>query len=330
MKKYLKHICFLAILMVALCGCSGTAKRASDLGTSDASISVPTFNADSAYNYVAQQVAMGYRVPGTDIHKRTAQWLADEMRRHGADVMVQEATAEAYDGKKLPMYNIIAQFAPENTNRILLAAHWDSRPYADHDPNPENHRRPIAGANDGASGVGVLLEMARHIGAVPPSVGVDIILFDVEDYGAPEWVDGDNSDTWALGSQYWATHMHKPGYKARYGILLDMVGAPGMCFYREYFSQHYASHVINKVWSCAERLGYSSVFVNTMGGAITDDHLYMNKAGIPSIDIIQMHPHSETGFFDQWHTIDDTMEHIDAYMLGAVGETVLTVVYEEK
>ena len=330
MKKLLKHICFLAILMVALCGCGGTTKSASDSATMATNISVPAFNADSAYKYVAQQVAMGYRVPGTDVHKNTAQWLANEMRRHGANVIVQEAMVEAYNGDRLPMYNIIAQFAPENPNRILLAAHWDSRPYADHDPNPDNHRSPIDGANDGASGVGVLLEIARHIGAVPPSIGVDIILFDVEDYGAPEWMQGDYSDTWALGSQYWASHPHKPGYRARYGILLDMVGASGLCFYREYFSQYYASHIIDKVWRCAEQLGYSSVFVDAMGGAITDDHLYMNRAGIPSIDIIQMTDNSETGFFAQWHTVDDTLQHIDAYMLGAVGETVLTVIYEEK
>lgn len=330
MKKLPKYSVALAALLLVLCSCSGMKTKSSDRNQHESAVTIPTFNADSAYNYVAQQVAMGYRVPGTAVHKNTAQWLANEMTRHGADVIVQEATLKVYNGDKVPMYNIIAQFAPENPNRILLAAHWDSRPYADHDPTPDNHRHPIDGANDGASGVGVLLEIARHVGAVPPSMGVDIILFDVEDYGAPEWVSGDNSDTWALGSQYWAAHPHKTGYRARYGILLDMVGASGMCFYREYFSQYYASHVIDKVWRCAQRLGYSSVFVDAMGGAITDDHLYMNRVGVPSIDIIQMTDNSETGFFAQWHTIDDTMEHIDPYMLGAVGETVLTVIYEEK
>lgn len=330
MKKLPKYSIALTALLLALCSCGGMKTKSSDNNKQESLVTTPTFNADSAYNYVAQQVAMGYRVPGTSAHKNTAQWLANEMTRHGADVIVQEATVEVYNGDKVPMYNIIAQFAPEKSNRILLAAHWDSRPYADLDSNPDNHRTPIDGANDGASGVGVLLEIARHLGAVPPTLGVDIILFDVEDYGAPDWITGDNSDTWALGSQYWATHPHTPGYRARYGILLDMVGAPGLCFYREYFSQHYAPHIIDKVWECADRLGYASVFVNSLGGAITDDHLYMNKAGVPSIDIIQMNGYSESGFFDQWHTTGDTMEHIDAYMLGAVGQTVMTVVYEEK
>ena len=330
MKKLPKYSIALTALLLALCSCGGMKTKTSDNNKQESLVTIPTFNADSAYNYVAQQVAMGHRVPGTMAHKNTAQWLANEMTRHGADVIVQEATVEVYNGKEVPMYNIIAQFAPEKSNRILLAAHWDSRPCADHDPNPENRLLPIDGANDGASGVGVLLEIARHLGVTPPAMGVDIILFDVEDYGAPEWIEGDNSDTWALGSRYWATQPHVAGYRARFGILLDMVGAPGHCFYREYFSQHYASHIIDKVWDCAERLGFSSVFVNSMGGAITDDHIYMNMAGVPSIDIIQMNGYSETGFFDQWHTIDDTIEHIDTYMLGAVGQTVITVIYEEK
>lgn len=313
-----------------MCSCGGSPSQTTTPNQETVKVNTPTFNSDSAYNYIAQQVAMGYRVPGTETHKKTAMWLAEEMQRHGANVITQEATVEAYNGQQLPMYNIIAQFAPEKSNRILLAAHWDSRPYADHDPNPDNHTRPIDGANDGASGVGVLLEIARNIGKEAPAIGVDIILFDVEDYGAPDWVAGDHSDTWALGSQYWASHPHKPGYRARYGILLDMVAAPGLCFYREYFSNYYAPHIIDKVWECAARLGYGSTFVNSMGGAITDDHLYMNRGGVPSIDIIQMNSNSETGFFDQWHTIDDNMKHIDTYMLEAVGQTVMTVIYEEK
>ena len=323
--------CFIALWVVLLlCGCNSASKKSSDRQSCPPQVVVPTFNADSAYSYVMQQVAMGYRVPGTDAHREVAMWLADELRRHRGDVIVQEATVVAYNGQRLPMYNIIAQFTPEKNDRILLAAHWDSRPYADKDANADNWQHPIAGANDGASGVGVLLEMARHMGAVSPAVGVDIILFDVEDYGAPEWVAGDNSNTWALGSQYWATHPHIPGYSARYGVLLDMVAAPGLCFYREYFSQYYASHIVDKVWECAHRLGYSAVFVNKMGGAITDDHVYMNKAGVPSIDIIQMDVNSETGFFAQWHTLEDNMDNIDPDMLGAVGHTLMTVIYEEK
>ena len=312
------------LLWMGSCQTSPKATQA----TPGTAISIPTFNADSAYDYVSRQVAMGYRVPGSEAHKATARWLADELKRHNAEVICQEATVTAYDGTRLPMCNIIAQFAPEKSQRILLAAHWDSRPFADHDPLPENHRKPIAGANDGASGVGVLLEIARHLSQQPPRVGVDIILFDAEDYGAPAWYDHD-SDSWALGSQYWASHPHKAGYTARYGILLDMVGATGAKFYREYYSDYYASQVVNKVWECAARKGYSSVFINARNGAITDDHINMNKAGIPSIDIIHIDPTTATGFFPQWHTVEDNIQHIDATVLGAVGETVLTVIYEE-
>lgn len=326
-----KAIITFATVCVTLLLMSSCKSSSSTKPTDEAPIvSMPVFNADSAYNYVARQVAMGYRVPGTEAHKATARWLADEMTRHGAEVIRQEATVTAYDGTQLPICNIIAQFVPEKSHRILLAAHWDSRPYADHDPLPENHRKPIDGANDGASGVGVLLEIARHLSQQQPRVGVDIILFDAEDYGAPVWSNDDNDDkSWALGSQYWASHPHKPGYTARYGILLDMVGARGLKFYREYFSDYYAPQVVNKVWDCAARLGYEAFFVNARSGAITDDHIYMNKAGIPSIDIIQMDPYSETGFFPQWHTVEDNMTHIDAGVLGVVGETVLTVIYEE-
>ena len=327
----MSRLYMLLIMLLALCvGCGNAAGTQSSTADIAQEMVIPTFDADSAYNNVARQVAFGYRIPGTDAHKATAQWLAEEMARYGAEVIRQEATVTAYDGTALPMCNIIAQFAPEKSNRILLAAHWDSRPYADYDSDVAARMQPIDGANDGASGVGVLLEVARHIGAQEPLLGVDIILFDAEDYGAPEWVDGDTSDTWALGSQYWSTHPHKPGYRARYGILLDMVGAAGVGFYREYFSERYASHIVDKVWNCAAELGYDGLFVNQQGGAITDDHLNIIRAGIPAIDIIQHDPTSHTGFFAQWHTHDDDMEHIDRSMLDVVGQVIMTVIYSEK
>lgn len=322
------------ILMATLLAlCIGCGNKTNTQPTSTQTVkeaSIPQFNADSAYANVARQVAFGYRIPGTDAHKATAQWLANEMTRYGAEVICQEATVTAYDGTRLPICNIIAQFAPEKPNRILLAAHWDSRPYADNDSDATTRTQPIDGANDGASGVGVLLEVARLVGMQDPSLGIDIILFDAEDYGAPEWVEGITSDTWALGSQYWSKHLHTPGYRARYGILLDMVGASGMSFYREYFSERYAAHIIDKVWDYAAQLGYSDIFINEHGGAITDDHIHMNQAGIPTIDIIQHDPHSDTGFFPQWHTHDDTMQYIDKAMLDIVGQVVTTVIYSEK
>lgn len=326
---YLPYLILLSMACV-LCSCGSADKGASRTEVVESQVSVPQFSADSAYHYVARQVAMGYRVPGTEAHRATAQWLSSELSRHGAQVIEQRSVVTAYDGTQLPICNIIAQFAPDKPVRIALAAHWDSRPYADKDPDASYHSEPIDGANDGASGVGVLLEIARCIGEQMPAVGVDILLFDAEDYGAPDWVAGDTSRSWALGSQYWSTHPHKPGYRARYGILLDMVGASGIGFYKEYFSQYYASHIVDKVWECAARQGYAHIFVDANGGAITDDHLYMNAAGIPTIDIIQHDPHSATGFFAQWHTREDNMQHIDASMLGIVGEVVMNVIYEEK
>lgn len=327
--KVVYHICmFMSVVMS--CSCGNMVKTQTPQSAEAKEVVVPIFNADSAYLNVSRQVDFGYRIPGTSTHKATARWLADELTRYGAEVMRQEAVVTAYDGTQLPMCNIIARFSPEKSNRILLAAHWDSRPYADYDSDARYREMPIDGANDGASGVGVLLEVARHIGTQEPLLGVDIILFDAEDYGAPEWVGGDTSDTWALGSQYWAANPHVPGYRARFGILLDMVGASGVGFYREYFSDRYASHIVDKVWNCATELGFEGLFINERGGAITDDHLYINQAGIPTIDIIQHDPTSPTGFFPQWHTHEDNMEHIDATMLGMVGQVVLAVVYGEK
>lgn len=292
------------------------------------SIEIPAFDADSAYEYIARQVSFGYRIPGTEAHKTTAQWLAKELQRHGATVITQQTTVTAYDNTRLPICNIIGSFSPEKEKRILLLAHWDSRPYADYDPDPAKRHSPIDGANDGASGTGVLLEIARQLGTKLPDTGIDILLADAEDYGAPSW-HSEDSESWALGTQYWATHPHKPGYRARYGILLDMVGAREGVFYREQLSQYYAQPIVDKVWQCAEHIGYGHLFLNETGGAITDDHVYTNRAGIPTIDIIQLDPASATGFVPQWHTQDDNMNHIDKTILKAVGQTVLTVIYEE-
>ena len=289
---------------------------------------VPTFNADSAYLFIQKQVDFGPRVPNTPEHKACAEFLANELRRFGAEVIEQKANLRAFDGTILEAINIIGSFNPENNNRILLFAHWDSRPFADNDPNPENHRTAVLGANDGASGVGVLLEIARLIGNNPPDIGIDIIFFDAEDYGQPMFDTGRRiEDSWALGAQHWARNPHKPNYRARFGILLDMVGAKGATFLKEGFSMRYAPHIVEKVWAKARSLGYGDLFIDRKGGYITDDHLYVNQIiGIPSINIIDF---DENGFFEYWHTINDTMEHIDKGVLKAVGQVVLEVIYNE-
>lgn len=288
----------------------------------------PLFNADSAYAYVEKQVRFGPRVPNTPAHKACGNYLADELRRFGAKVYEQEALLTAYNNTGLEVRNIIGSFDPENKRRILLFAHWDSRPYADHDPDPANYKKAIDGADDGASGVGALLEIARQIGQKAPSSGIDIIFFDAEDYGTPEFVKEYKQDTWCLGTQFWAKNPHVRGYHADFGILLDMVGAKNASFFKEQLSVMYAARYVERVWETARRLGYGKYFINAAGGAITDDHQYVIKGtNIPCLDIINYDPDTEKGFADHWHTMEDSMQNIDRATLKAVGQTVLEVIY---
>ena len=293
-------------------------------------LSIPSFSADSAYKYVQQQVDFGPRVPNTAAQLACAAYLSSTLKRFGAEVVEQNVTVTAFDGTVLRNINIIGSYNAKAETRVLLFAHWDSRPWADNDPNPANHEKPVMGANDGASGVGVLLELARQFNSQLPTVGVDIVFVDTEDYGSIE-NSPTSGDTWCLGTQYWAKNPHVPGYRAKYGILLDMVGAKQATFMREQISDYYAMDVVNKVWSQAKSLGFEQYFVNQKGGAITDDHVVVNQImGIPSIDIIQYDTKSGTGFGSYWHTVDDTMENIDKNTLNAVGVTLLHVVYGEK
>ena len=319
-------------LLVLLSTCTKTPKtNQTETQNTMNQVSVPEFSADSAYSFIKKQVDFGPRVPNTPAHVACGNYLEQKLRDFGADVTIQQANLKAFDGTTLKAKNIIGSYNPEAEARILLFAHWDTRPWADHDANPENQKKPVTGANDGASGVGVLLELARVVGQEKPAVGIDIIFFDAEDYGAPnELSSQENADSWCLGSQYWAENKHIPGYRARYGILLDMVGAPQATFYREQISDYYAKYVVDKVWEKAASLGYGRYFINQPGGSITDDHLYINqKAGIPSIDIIQYNPNTASGFGKYWHTVNDTMENIDKNTLTAVGNTLTHVIYNE-
>lgn len=292
----------------------------------------PLFNADSAYSFIDDQVKFGPRVPGSEAHSKCASWLEGELNSFGAKVTVQKFKTRTYDNVTRNGKNIIASFNPEVEKRILLMAHWDSRPFADHDENVEMHNTPIDGANDGASGVGVLLEMARQFQLHNPKVGIDIILFDLEDWGPPQEMQITyDEEYWGLGSQYWSKNPHEYGYSAVFGVLLDMVGAKNAEFRREYHSDREAKFVVDLVWSTASDMGYGSVFIDEPGGQITDDHYFVNKyAKIPSIDIIHLDPNSKNrSFFDHWHTIDDNMEHIDKQSLHFVGDVLMNVVYNE-
>ncbi len=285
-------------------------------------IVVPDFNADSAFLYTQKQVDFGPRVPGSPAHKACANWLTAQMRHWVDTVRVQTAKVKVHNGKEVPMYNIIASFNPEASRRILLCAHWDSRPIADQDTERPNE--PILGANDGASGVAVLMEVARQMKAGHTPLGLDIIFFDVEDYGI-----SDVEDSYCLGTQYWASHLHTPNYKAEYGILLDMVGAADALFLKEQWSMQFAPSTVDKIWKTAAELGYGSYFVNQMtAGSITDDHYYVNKiANIPTIDII--HYTQEGRFGAYWHTHKDNMSAVSKNTLDAVGTVLLTVLFRE-
>lgn len=327
MKKILYTI---ILLLIAGSACKQQPKP--DIQEKPDSLFIADFNADSTYDYIARQIAFGPRVPNTPAHKACADYLIEKMHGFCDTLIVQDFTVKAYDGTLLYGKNIIGSFHPEHKSRILLGAHWDSRPYADHDPNPANRRTPIDAANDGASGVGVLMEMARQLSIKHPNIGIDIIFFDVEDYGAPQ--DSEVSyegEFWCLGSQHWSKNQHIRNYDARYGILLDMVGGKNAVFTREGTSNFYAPDILNKVWNIAMKLGYSAYFKNTETPPITDDHLYINRlTNIPMIDIIEYDASSPTGFNRNWHTLNDNLTNIDKNTLLAVGKVCLTTVYNEK
>lgn len=293
------------------------------------SVNIPQFCADSAMLSIETQCAFGPRTLGSKAHEDCAAYIIEAFEAQNLDVTRQEADFTLYNGERFRGCNIIAAYKPELTERILICAHWDSRPWADNDPDPANHHTPVLAANDGASGIAVMLEIARLLKAQNPEVGVDFICFDAEDAGVPEWetnFNGNEQLTWCLGSQHWANNPHRTDF--RFGILLDMVGAKDAKFYKELFSQRYASGVIAHVWNAAREAGYSSVFVDEDGGGITDDHLPLNSiAQIPTIDIIPYFPHMEHSFGATWHTVSDTPANIDPNTLKAVGQTLLHVIY---
>lgn len=327
---------FLIIMLLFFAGCNNETHQSQQAGSSaetkGQTVAVPQFDADSAFTYVKKQVDFGPRVPETKAHAAAVAWLTESLQQWADTVMVQNFVARVYDNRIFNGENIIASFNPGAKSRIFLSAHYDSRPFADHDADAANHLVPIDGANDGASGTGVLMEIARQLHLHPISQGIDIILFDLEDYGPPQDTQTDqSSDSWGLGSQYWSANPHKPNYSARYGILLDMVGAPGATFPLEGFSMYYAPDITKKVWETAVEAGYGDYFIFEKGTYITDDHYFINTiANIPTINIIHLEPASVNGtFYDHWHTTTDDITQIDPATLKAVGQTLLTVIYQK-
>ena len=326
-----------AIAALTLTACSNTTKDKKHQPTAQAQLAGPQFSADSAFVFCQEQCSFGPRTMNSEAHEQCGQWIADKFQSYDMQVVEQRATLTGYDGTRLLSNNIIAAYRPEAAERILLCAHWDSRPWADNDPDEANWYKPVMAANDGASGVAVMLEIARLLSlegdsTLNPQLGVDFICFDAEDWGVPQWYDkATDGNTWALGAQFWAAHPHRDGYKARYGILLDMVGGQEARFYREGVSLYYAPKVVERVWQAAHVCGYASFFPKKDGGTITDDHGPVNEvAGIPCIDIIPYYPDCrESSFGPTWHTVSDDMRHIDSNTLRAVGQTLVQVLFTE-
>ena len=292
----------------------------------------PDFNADSAYIYLQEQCDFGPRTMNSTAHDKCEKWIIQKFEQYGCKVTTQKATLNGYDGTPLRSTNIMASYNPKATTRIMFCAHWDCRPWADNDPDSTNWHKPIIAANDAASGVGVMIELARILKGSGLELGVDFVCFDAEDYGTPQWFEGeDPGDTWALGAQYFANNLPE-GYAPRYGILLDMVGGVGAKFYREGMSMQYAPAIVKKVWNAARQVGYGSYFPKADGGMITDDHIPINQtANIPCIDVIPYYPDcAQSSFGPTWHTIADNMDNIDKNTLKAVGQTMVQVLFTEK
>lgn len=332
MKKTFLLFCFSGLLMAYSCQSGTSTEQAQETENTAAEttppVKVPAFNADSAYSYTAQQVAMGPRVPGSAAQLKCAAWMESQLKHYCDTVYRQETQVLAGDKKtKLRCINLIGTIRPQAKRRILFLAHWDSRPWADQDAKDKD--KPVDAADDGASGVGVLIELASVLKNTPlnnPDLGIDILLTDVEDYGKSEW----GEDSYALGTQYWARNPHVPGYRAEGGILLDMVGGKNARFPLEGNSQQFAASLQKEVWTAAGKAGFSSFFVYENGGTITDDHVPVNEIiKIPTIDIIHLPAGSSTGFPPHWHTHNDNMSVIDRTTLKAVGQTLLQFLYTQ-
>lgn len=287
----------------------------------------PVFNEDSALTFCAEQCAFGPRTMNSVAHDSCGEWIKEKFQQYGLSVTVQKADLRGWDGTTLRSSNIIASLNPESKRRILVCAHWDCRPWADNDPDSANWHKPVMAANDAASGVAVMIELARVIKADTMQLpyGIDFVCFDAEDYGTPQWSGVEDEASWALGAQYFAKHL-PAAYDG--GVLLDMVGGQGAHFYQEGFSMFYAKQTVSDVWQAAADAGYGSFFLAQQGGKITDDHKPLNDAGIPTIDIIPYYPDCEQSCFGPtWHTVSDDMNHLDKATLKAVGQTMIQYLY---
>jgi glutaminyl-peptide cyclotransferase len=316
----------LCAVLVGLPGCSNLKERFSGPKTA--------FDGKAAMTYTKQTVDFGPRVPGTPAHEKTAEWIVAEMKKRTDSVTVQSWTQTTLKGLKLPMRNILARFNPAATQRVLYLTHWDTRPVADDDPNFGNKTQPFPGANDGASGVGLFMALGDVFKKTSPSVGVDLLFVDGEDWGA---FDSDSTGAYPdalFGSQYFADHLPSPSYKPLYGVLFDMIADADLQIYQEANSVQQAPEVVAKVWSTAAELGYGNYFLTQVGVNITDDHMPLLRKGLHVIDVIDLqYGPLPAGYNAQTqpnpnyhHTMQDTMDKLSAKSFQVVGDVAVTLV----
>ena len=321
------------LCIIGMMSCTGQKQSNTKKADTIALAPCPVFVSDSAMLYVEKQCSFGPRLPESEASALCGDYIIEKFEQFGARVSEQFADVTIYDGSKVSARNIIASINPENPDRILFCAHWDSRPWADNDPNPDNHMKPVMGANDGASGVAVMLEMARVLQQNPIKLGIDFVCFDVEDMGTPEWAEAEfdnDGETWCLGSKAWAEEARNNQYSARYGILMDMVGGLGCTFSKELVSLEYAGPIVEMIWKLAGQIGYRHYFPMKEGGFLMDDHVNVNLiAGIPCLDIVPHFTEGPSSFGPTWHTVKDTPENIDPKVLNAVGQTLIQLIYNE-
>ena len=269
------------------------------------------FNGTRAMEYVRTQLDFGPRIPGTDGHRRAGDWIAAQMRARADTVIEQRFSHVTANGDTLPMRNILARIKPAEAQRVLYIAHWDTRPNADRATNPADRTLPVPGANDGASGVALLMAVSDVLKATPPTWGVDLLFVDGEDYG-----DFPSNRDVLIGSKYFAQHLPAPDYRPLFGVLWDMIGDASLGIYQEGHSVRRAPEIVSRVWQAAADLGYSAFFVPRVGETITDDHLPLLDAGLRVIDVIDID-------FSAHHTPFDTIDKVSERSLQIVGDVAV-------
>jgi Zn-dependent M28 family amino/carboxypeptidase len=280
--------------------------------------SAPTagpFDGQKAWEYAKAQVDFGPRVPGTAAHDKAGAWIIEQMRQRADTVIEQRWTHVTTKGDSLPLLNVLARFRPDAGERVLYVTHWDTRPISDQETDSARRKLPIPGANDGASGVGLFIALGDLLKRIPPSVGVDLLFVDGEDYGefGPPEVDV------LLGSKYFAEHLPSPDYRILYGVLWDMIGDSDLQIYQETNSSEQAPEVVNRVWQTAADLGLTKWFIPQQKWAVTDDHIPLLKKGLRVIDVIDLD-------YAAHHTQGDTMDKISAQSLKVVGDVAYALV----